>query len=94
MHRDGMIKSALVLVLGSVAAFYGTAIPDRYWVSYLPVLLLLAFFNPKYRFPILMIAAYLWASLNIQQTLDLRLADDYENQVLTLEGVIADIDKG
>jgi competence protein ComEC len=91
MHRDGMIKSALVLVLGSVAAFYGTVIPDRYWVSYLPVLLLLAFFNPKFRFPVLLIAAYLWACLNIQQSLDLRLADDYENQVLTLEGVIADI---
>ena len=86
-----MIKTALVLVLGSVAAFYSSAIPDRYWVSYLPLLLLLAFLNPGYRVPILLIAAYLWACLNIQQALDLRLAGDYQNQLLELEGVIADI---
>jgi len=86
-----MIKTALVLVLGSVAAFYSSAIPDRYWVSYLPLLLLLAFLNPGYRVPILLIAAYLWACLNIQHSLDLRLAGDYQNQLLELEGVIADI---
>ena len=86
-----MIKTAIVLVLGSLAAFYSSAIPDRYWVSYLPLLLLLAFLNPRYRVPILLIAAYLWACLNIQQSLDLRLAGDYENQLLELEGVIADI---
>ncbi|MCH6565618.1 MAG: DNA internalization-related competence protein ComEC/Rec2 [Proteobacteria bacterium] len=86
-----MIKTAMVLVLGSVAAFYSSAIPDRYWVSYLPLLLLLAFLNPGYRVPILLIAAYLWACLNIQHSLDLRLAGDYQNQLLELEGVIADI---
>ena len=86
-----MIKTAMVLVSGSVAAFYSSAIPDHYWVSYLPLLLLLAFLNPRYRVPILFIAAYLWACLNIQHSLDLRLAGDYENQILELEGVIADI---
>ena len=86
-----MIKTAMVLVLGSLTAFYSSAIPDRYWVSYLPLLLLLAFLNPRYRVPILLIAAYLWACLNIQHSLDLRLAGDYQNQLLELEGVIADI---
>ncbi len=86
-----MIKTAMVLVLGSIAAFYSSAIPDHFWVSYLPLLLLLAFLNPRYRVPILFIAAYLWACLNIQNSLDLRLAGDYQNQILELEGVIADI---
>jgi len=86
-----MIKTAMVLVLGSLTAFYSSAIPDRYWVSYLPLLLLLAFLNPRYRVPILLIAAYLWACLNIQHSLDLRLDGDYQNQLLELEGVIADI---
>ncbi len=86
-----MIKTAMALTIGSVAAFYSSDIPDRYWISYLPILLLLAFFNSKYRFLILLIASYLWACLNIQQALDIRLARDYDNQILKIEGVIADI---
>ena len=91
MHRDGMIKIAIALVLGSIAAFYSSVLPDRYWISYLPVLLLLAFFNPKFRFPVLLISAYLWTCLHIQHALDIRLASDYDNQILELEGVVADI---
>ena len=91
MHRDGMIKTAIALVLGSITAFYSSVLPDQYWISYLPVLLLLAFLNPKYRLPILLIAAYLWASLNIQHALDIRLASDYDAQILKIEGVVADI---
>ena len=60
MHRDGMIKTAIALITGSVAAFYSSELPDRFWISYLPVLLLLAFLNSKFRFPILLIAAYFW----------------------------------
>ena len=86
-----MIKTAIALITGSVAAFYSSELPDRFWISYLPVLLLLAFLNSKFRFPILLIAAYFWACLNIQHALDGRLAVDYDNQVLKVEGVIADI---
>ena len=46
MHKDGMLKTAVALVLGSIIAFYSREIPDRYWISYLPLLLLLAFLNP------------------------------------------------
>ena len=86
-----MIKTAITLVMGSVAAFYSSDIPDRYWISYLPVLLLLAFLSPKFRFSILLIAAYLWACFNIQQALDVRLADDYNNQEMMVEGLVVDI---
>lgn len=91
MHRDGMINLAITLVLGSIVAFYSSVIPDRYWISFLPILLLLAFYNPKYRIPILLMAAYLWACLGIQQALDSRLASDYDNKILIVRGVIADI---
>ena len=91
MHKDGMINTAIALVLGSIAAFYSSVIPDRYWISYLPILLLLAFLNSRYRFQILLIAAYLWACFNIQNALDVRLAADFDNQILRVEGVIADI---
>jgi len=91
MHRDGMIKTAIALVIGSVTAFYSSDIPDRYWISYLPILLLLVFLNCKFRSPILLIAAYLWASLNIQHVLDVRLAGDFDNQILQVEGIIVDL---
>ena len=91
MHRDGMIKFAVALVLGSIAAFYNTEIPDRYWFSYLPALLLICFYNPRYRFALLVAAAYLWASLNFQQALDVKLANDYDGQILIVQGVVADI---
>ncbi len=86
-----MIKTAIALITGSVAAFYSSELPDRFWISYLPVLLLLAFLNCKFRFPILLISAYLWACLNIQHALDVRLASDFDNQILQVEGVIVDL---
>jgi len=86
-----MIKTAIALVIGSVTAFYSSDIPDRYWISYLPILLLLVFLNCKFRSPILLIAAYLWASLNIQHVLDVRLAGDFDNQILQVEGIIVDL---
>jgi competence protein ComEC len=91
MHRDGMIKTAIALIIGSVTAFYSSDLPDRYWISYLPILLLLVFLTSRYRFPILLITAYLWASLNIQHALDVRLSVEFDNQVLQVEGVILDL---
>jgi len=86
-----MIKTAIALLLGSIAAFYSNVIPDRYWASYLPILLLLSFLNPRYQFSILLIAAYLWAALNIHLALDARLAGNYNNEILNIEGEVADI---
>ena len=91
MLRDGMIRVAITLVVGSIVAFYSNLIPDRYWISYLPVLLLLALLNSKYRFPILLMASYLWACFNIQNTLDVRLSGDYDNQEMIVTGIVADI---
>ncbi len=86
-----MINIAAAMILGSIAVFYGGIVPDSYWLSFLPMLLLLAFCNRGYRFPILLAAAYLWAGFNIQQALDLRLAADSDNRILKVEGIVADI---
>ena len=86
-----MIRVAIALVVGSIVAFYSNLVPDRYWISYLPVLLLLALLNSKYRFPILLVASYLWACLNIQNALDVRLSGDYDNHEMIVTGIVADI---
>ena len=88
---DGMIKTAIAMVLGSVIVFYGNLIPERHWIAYLPVLLLFAFFVPAYRFLITLFAACLWAGLWVQQSLDTRLAADFDNRIVRISGVIADI---
>jgi len=88
---DGMIKTAIAMVLGSVVVFYGNLIPERHWIAYFPALLLLAFFIPRYRFLITLLAACLWAGLWIQQSLDTQLAADFDNRIVRVSGVIADI---
>ena len=34
-----MVNNALAIVLGSMLAFYGSDITDRFWIAYLPLLL-------------------------------------------------------
>ena len=86
-----MIKTAIAMVLGSVIVFYGNLIPERHWIAYLPFLLLFAFLVPGYRFLITLFAACLWAGLWVQQSLDTRLAADFDNRIVRISGVIADI---
>ena len=88
---DGMIKTAIAMVLGSVIVFYGNLVPERDWIAYLPALLLIAFFNHRYRFPIILLASCLWSGFWIQQVMDTQLAADFDNRIVRISGVIADI---
>ena len=86
-----MVSNALAIALGSMLAFYGSDIPDRFWISYLPVLLIFACFNPRYRFFILTGTAYLWTCLHLLYALESRLSPDFNNRIVQLTGVIASI---
>ncbi len=86
-----MVNNAVAIVLGSMLAFYGGDIPDRFWISFLPVLSICACFNPRYRFFILIGVAYLWSSLHLLYALESRLSPDFNNQVVQLTGVIESI---
>ena len=86
-----MIKTAIAMVLGSVVVFYGNLIPGRHWIAYLPALLFFAFFIPRYRFLIILSASCLWTGFWVQQSLDNQLAVDFDNRVVRVSGVIADI---
>ena len=90
-HTDGMINIAIAMALGSVLAFYGSVLPQGHWIAYLPALLLFAFYLPRYRFLILLAASFLWAGLFIQQTLNSRLASDFDGRILQISGVIAEL---
>jgi competence protein ComEC len=86
-----MVNTAIAMALGSVFAFYGNILPGGHWIAWLPALLAFAFLLPRYRFLILLVASFLWASLFIQQTLNSRLASDFDGQIVQISGVIADI---
>ena len=91
LHRDGMVRNALAIATGSILAFYGAFIPDGFWLAYLPILLVWACLQPRYRFLILTGAAFLWTGLHLQLALDSRLAPEFNNQIVQVSGVIADI---
>jgi competence protein ComEC len=86
-----MPQIALAILLGALLAFYGNQLQDPFWASFAPLLLLLARCNPKYRFVALLAAGMLWSGSLMQLHLSHRLVDDFDNRILLLNGVIADI---
>jgi len=86
-----MPQIALAILLGALFAFYGNQLQDPFWTSFLPLLLLLARCNPKCRFVALIAASVLWSSAILQLQLSHRLIDDFDNRIVLLSGVIADI---
>ena len=96
-HRSGnhgterMPLYALAIFLGTLFAFYQNQLPDLYWLSYLPLLLLLGWYLPTYRYAILLAASYLWASGAFHFHLEHRLSDAYNNRDSLLRGIVVDI---
>ncbi len=86
-----MPQYALAMVLGSLLAYYGNELPDRFWSALVPMLLLLVVYNPRFRLLLLMATAYLWSAALLQQDLDHRLLQAYDNRVTLLRGVVADL---
>ena len=86
-----MPQLAVAILLGSLSAFYGNELPDRFWSAFAPILLLLCFFCPGYRFLLLAAAAYLWSAALFHHHLDHRLVENYDFRVTTVSGVVADL---
>ncbi|MFT4607419.1 MAG: competence protein ComEC [Chitinophagales bacterium] len=89
--KDDMITNATALILGLLFAFFSSELNDRYWASYLPIVLALAVLVPQYRFVLIIISAYLWAGFYFHSAVNLKLTDSFDNQVVMLSGVIVDI---
>ena len=86
-----MVNNAISLILGAMLAFFSSELIDPFWIAYLPVTLLLALLIPKYRFIILVLSAYLWSGLYFHNSNDHKLNHNFENQVLLLSGIVAEI---
>ncbi len=86
-----MITSAIALTIGLLFAFFSSELNDPFWASYLPIVLALVFFVPKYRFVLIILSAYLWGGYYFQHAVDLWLNHSFDSQVVSLSGVIVDI---
>ena len=88
-----MITNAIAITAGLLFALFSTELNDSYWASYLPIVLAFSVLLPKYRFLLIILSAYLWAGLYFQFSVNLKLDNRFDNQVVMLSGVIVDIPK-
>ena len=86
-----MPQLAVAILLGSLSAFYGNELPDRFWSAFAPIPLLLCFYCPGYRFLLLAAAAYLWSAALFHHHLDHRLVENHDFRVTIVSGVVADL---
>ena len=89
--EDGMVNYALAFISGSIIAFLSSDLGDELWFSYLPVTLALALLLPNYRFLLIILTAYLYTALQLTHSINLKLADDFNNRTVMFSGIIADI---
>lgn len=86
-----MPQVALAVLSGALLAFYGNQLPAPFWTAYIPLLLFIARCNSRCRFILLLLTAFLWSSAVLQQRLEHRLHDEFDDRELVLSGVIADV---
>lgn len=86
-----MITICLAVICGTALAFWGNSLIDQFWISYLPILLLLAWLQPRIRSLYIGCSALLWASLLLHHSIEQSLHDEFDGQVVLLSGTITDI---
>ena len=82
---------ALAVLFGALFAFYGNSLPEPLWFAYWPVLLLLAWCQTRYRFLLVMSAAYLFTGSVFYSSLQRQLPVELHDQTLTLRGEIVSL---
>ena len=86
-----MPQHALAVGLGALLAWFGNSLPDTSCVALSPLLLIAAGCLPRYRFALLLSAAYLWSGALLQHHLDYRLAAVDDGRSLLLRGRIVNL---
>ncbi len=86
-----MLTTGIVILLAAVVACYSPQLVDRYWISWLPICLFVAFINPQLRIVGLMLCSFLWATAAIYWQLDHRLSSDLNNKRLIVVGEVLNI---
>ena len=86
-----MIAISLAVICGAALALWGNTVIDSFWISYLPLVLLLAWLLPGLRLVALCLSAMLWSSLLLNQVLEHQLSEDFDNRIVLVQGTVTDI---
>ena len=87
-----MPQSAFAVLLGTLLAFFGNQPLELFWSAYIPMLLLLVRYNPRYRFICLLVIGLLWGNIAVNQQLSQRLHDSFDNRSLMLEALLRNLE--
>lgn len=87
----GLTTGALALLAGSLTLQGLPALPDAFWLSVLPWVLLLFFFSPFTRIAILYAAGLLWALLHAHMYFNHVLPEAMAGEEIQVTGRIADV---
>lgn len=86
-----MIAISLAVICGTALEFWGNTLIDSFWISYLPIVLLLAWLQPGLRILCLCLSAMLWSSLLLNMVIERQLSDDFDNRIVLVRGTVSDI---
>ena len=86
-----MIAISLAVICGAALALWGNTVIDSFWISYLPLVLLLAWLLPGPRLVALCLSAMLWSSLLLNQILEHQLSEDFDNRIVLVQGTVTNI---
>ncbi len=87
-----MLTAGIAILAGVLLACLSPQPVDRWWITWLPVCLYIAYINPtRWRLVMLGGAAFLWASLFIHWQLDHRWPGTWNNKRLVVVGEVLNI---
>lgn len=86
-----MLTAGIAVITGVIVACFSPQLVDRYWVSWLPISLFLAFANPRWRWGGFVVSGFLWATLHLHWHLDHRLSNELDNKRLLIAGEVINI---
>ena len=86
-----MIRISLTVIAASAAAFWSNQLPDSYWYSYIPLLLMLALVKGRFQLLLIFATVFLWASFQLALQRQQGLTDAFDGEVVELSGRIVDI---
>ena len=88
-----MLKTGIIILLAAIVASYAPELIDRFWVSFLPICLFVAYINRSLRILGVFLSCFLWVTFIMHWQLDHRLASDQNNKRVVAIGEVLNIPK-
>lgn len=88
-----MLITGIVILAATVVACLAPQTVERFWISWLPISIYIAYVNPRFRIIGIFVSILLWTTAVIYWQLDHRLTTQYNNKRLIAVGEVINIPK-